>query len=423
MSALLRMIGAALVLLIPTTWRLLVWVLDIQFAQIYPEFRSVLVVAPDVAMGLFLLLTLLRLGIDRDWRKHLLNRLGNLSGNLWPPFWIFLVSWALFSAIWSAAPWITLYDAIRLMAGIVLALFIAAEPDNRSQRIWLWALVWGAVFQSIIGLGQVITGGRLGLDVLGELTISQARAYGLSVNPNNLAGYLLVALFAGWTLRTQSVSRCWLVLPLSIIMLGLIATGSKTAIGALVLVSAIWGFRQFGDYPRLRWYGTLTLILLLIGVALVALIDPTVANRLIFEFDPTYAVIRVYPLQGAGMGQVLIAAYAQTQAWYRILLPAHNTYLVVWAELGLIGLALYCAAIWQTLRLTLFRNPTRSIFIFGLSLLAISAVGLFDYYFWSDPRSQILFFIDIGLVWQQIVREHSAPFVPPSRHSPPKHTL
>ena len=81
MSTLLRVLGVALAFLIPTTWRLLIWILNVPDARIFYDFRSVFVVAADFALGLFLLAELLRFMIDPGWRESLLRGLGDLGSH------------------------------------------------------------------------------------------------------------------------------------------------------------------------------------------------------------------------------------------------------------------------------------------------------------------------------------------------------
>ncbi|NDJ36883.1 MAG: O-antigen ligase domain-containing protein, partial [Chloroflexi bacterium] len=67
----------------------------------------------------------------------------------------------------------------------------------------------------------------------------------------------------------------------------------------------------------------------------------------------------------------------------RILLPAHNTYLLIWAELGLPGLLLVLTGL--ALTLTQLRRDDAAA-IAAAALAAICLIMLVDFYFWGDLR-------------------------------------
>jgi O-antigen ligase len=80
------------------------------------------------------------------------------------------------------------------------------------------------------------------------------------------------------------------------------------------------------------------------------------------------------------------------------LLPVHNVFLYIWAELGVPGLVLFVVACLAILIQVLPRNGL-SVFTWGSCFLAMCMVMLFDNYFWAVQPFRDLTFWVIGLWW------------------------
>jgi O-antigen ligase len=141
-------------------------------------------------------------------------------------------------------------------------------------------------------------------------------------------------------------------------------------------------------------------------------------ERITYEYDFTLQVIRTWPLLGRGLGHTMIGIYELLLVQPRIQLPAHNTFLVVWAELGIVGLFLYATAtltmLWHGWRHWTDENAA----ILTCGWIGIIVILLLDYYMWGDLRSQLLFFMYLG--WMQgtfdIAAEHRPPMSIPNHN-------
>jgi O-antigen ligase len=386
------------------------------------EFRALLVSLPDFFVIALLFITAIRLVMDDPYRQRLINSVSLIVrrfGGLW---WLVLVLWMAVGLVWSREPALQRFDTIHALLLLLMALIVADlihEPDSRIFLSGVWGLLVSAAIQSVVAVLQILSGGPLGWWSLGEIdrfsyeTTAFYRAPGLSMHPNYLGGYLVVALFAAVLLARQNVARGKSpVLPGVIgvmCIIGIVATLSRSA-----MLSALVGFTPLviiwllNVNQRLRPY-----IIGGIGLAVVAaavwgylVLAGNVQARIFspreFFFDYSWEVVTQSPIIGVGAGNLMIAVGANRLDYVPHLLPVHNVYLYIWGELGLIGLALFLIGCFSILRRVRF---TRDMLIWGCCFAAICIIMLFDNYWWAVHPFRVIFFWVLGLAWAFIVRE------------------
>ncbi|MCX7852844.1 MAG: O-antigen ligase family protein [Caldilineales bacterium] len=244
--------------------------------------------------------------------------------------------------------------------------------NERPRLAWPLALV--VALHGAVALGQVWKQDDLGLTFLGEeeldpqrpgvIVLSVAgqrwlRAYGLASGPNALGACLVTAglLLLPTALRARG-DRAWVwagVLGLG--LLGVLASFSRSAWLALGLALAVWaiiawrsqGWRPFMQTPVAVWAVPLLAggVFLLANVAalstrFVQLETPLEARSLNDrrrEATLTLSVIAERPLLGVGPGHLAATLKARAPKTYVV----HNVPLLVTAETGLIGGALWLA--------------------------------------------------------------------------------
>lgn len=320
------------------------------------------------------------------------------------------IGWALLVWLWIMG--LSLLSALSLGAGLVegskwlevLALVVVVPVLlPRSQvRYLIWTLAGAGALSSLLGLCQFATGtGPEGFLILGRFM----RAYGTFQQPNPFAAHLGLSLpfAAGWALAgpARRQERLALLALASAMVLGILASWSRGAwlamAGSVALMAALLR-------PRLATAGA---VLLLITSPLwvepagstalaqralgmtgdvtglnVARVEPTddnwaVVERLahwqaawyMFEDDPWLGV-------GAGNYEVVYGRYAVPR-WSDPLGHAHNYYLNVLAETGMLGLAAYLAfgvAAWASV-LRAWRNDADS----RARALVLAAAGALAY--------------------------------------------
>ena len=109
-------------------------------------------------------------------------------------------------------------------------------------------------------------------------------------------------------------------------------------------------------------------------------------------------IIKKYPVLGVGVGNYLPALkdMYKLQPWEHQ--PAHNIYIFLAAELGILGLALFFIIIFQILRSTWNQIGEPIIFSLFLAICVFLFMGLFDHYFLTIQQGRLVFFIALGLL-------------------------
>jgi len=379
---------------------------------IFPEFRSIVLFLPDYGLAALLVVAGLFLVLNASFRAQT----AAISEEIIPQggfAWIGLALWSGISQTWAEQPVLTRYHTLHVIAGLMLLMITAYLVRQNWHQPMMIALVSGGAVQGYIALGQVIGQGPLGLEMLGEIRWDAApsfyRGNGLAANPNNLAGYLLVAFFAWIALLLHyRQQRALLALAGAGLIGGLIATFSRTAwlaLGSSGLGLVFLAVRQWQGTRRAIWMTAAVLVMMSVGLLLLLLL-PTVHDRLLqgreFYWTNTRAVIEQAPWTGAGAGNLMIEIQHQPR-YTAYQLPVHNVYLMIWGETGLIGMLLFLAGsgavFWQGWRQ---RNA-----VWTTGWLALSVSMLFDYYFWGDNRLQVLLFWMAGVIWGDVKKRGS----------------
>jgi hypothetical protein len=392
-----------------------------------------------------------------------------------------LVIWAFSSTIWSDNKTLSLFRSIKILEfyGLYVYLIYKIVPRGTIFRSILRLISILGLFQAIIGIWQFIIQHSVGLFWLKESLISAdipgvaklvfggqkiIRAYGLFPHPNILGGFLLFSLTAGYVyikmfhveqMGGKNVPRGTFVklLPLIVIIqsVALLMTFSKSAITALALSLVYMAYKIV---PR----GTKLLIglkkmfhvehftrklLLICGIILVLgiIFRPDTnsllfksLNERIFYLNVSRGTILAGPILGAGNGQsVLISGNFVPRGtiiedWqYQ---PVHNIFLLIWSELGLIGLLMFLLILWKLfhveqsmpkhdIRCALHTNdgcevfePTATTIVPRGTLLAhrelitilkglvlgLIFIMLFDHYLWDIQQGEVLLWISMGLL-------------------------
>jgi len=339
-----------------------------------------------------------------------------------------LVVWSLVSIFWADSRSLALYAWHWLAEGV--GLFFVLQAIKFDSRKIVWPFILSALFQAGFGLWQFFTQSTfaskwLGLAfhdpaVSGTYVIETAlrrwlRAYGALPHPNILAGFLAVAmLLTIWLYRKSDYGFKKILLPVifAILGLGLFVTFSKgvtaSFLAALIFLWIVVVLKRSKDFKidLLKF----TLIFLVIAVIFSVVFWEPVQTRLIgaerLEIkstterlnysDEAWQLIKNHPLLGVGLGNYTLAVHDEInpslQSWdYQ---PVHNIYLLILAELGLVGFLLWLALI----ATILLQNFKVSLPVTRYSLLVtLLIIGLFDHYLWSLYFGIILFWLCFSL--------------------------
>ncbi len=354
---------------------------------------------------------------------------------LWLIPWLALIGWTFLSQDWALYPGPASDATWQLLAILLFAVLMAtAAPAPRTVAL---ALAAGALFQAVIALAQAAHQGPIGLGAFGEFAMEPGvsvlraegllwiRPYGLTVHPNVLGGDLAVGLLAIAGLLWSNARNWprWLMITVigsgGLIFWALLLSFSRSAwIGAgggLIVLAILSWIRA---RPRLNRpvLGRTLLALTALSIVFIVIYRPFVFSRTGFGDETfeqrsisdremfigyTLRMIQAHPLFGLGVGMNAwqSAQFIQDDP-RQIDLQAqsvHNIPLLIWSELGLVGLGLWLAALigaaWIILRPP---NPDPVVFSLAAGALALLAVGLVDYYPWGLLQGGLPLFATLG---------------------------
>lgn len=371
------------------------------------------------------------------WIVSLLSiprRLNPGPKSIWVPLAsLTVIAWV--SAIISLDPVLSVYHAIRFTILFWFYVFVVNE-----LRATGWVLVPVGIQlmgQSLVALAQFITQRSVGLHWLGEYSLDPAqsgtsivaaggarllRAYGLTDHPNILGGCLafgLILLTSVYLQRRRGWAAMAVMVPAGA---ALLATFSRSAwlafvLGALLvwIVDMIQRHRE--AVRRWVWLAFASAALMVgfvatygrfLGVRLGAgnsFNTPSAEQQSIGErillIQSAGSMIKSHPLLGVGLGAAPEALRVYQPDWPVAFEPPHVVLLDAALETGVLGGACYLAlvvlpwAIYFSHRGYLGAHPLAT-WIMAL-LLALTVVGLFDYYPWASNAGRLWQWLAWGL--------------------------
>lgn len=358
-------------------------------------------------------------------------------------FSVFLLANYFFSQNQPAA----FYKLVKLIEFIMLGIYIAKNVTI--DKLFNCSIVAAIIYSSLIAIAQFIKQGSIGgvFYWLGERSftggtpgIAQTiwdgrlllRSYATFPHPNVLAGFLVVGLlfiisskgvisseardlakrdgcgldFSPDEYRGRNDKKpifYWLVIILG--MTALFLTFSHVVwvvfIGAIMVKILLFEARgrELKNFS-LRSKKILFVFLFLVFSVFLFSAFPIQPESITYRQDLNLAAIKMWessPLFGVGLNNFLVRLpeFYQSNGEIRWFQPAHNLFLMVLAETGLIGLI---GLIWF-LVLTYRRLFNCSIVKLLMPLTAILVLGLFDHYFYTLQQGQILLTMVLGMCW------------------------
>ena len=258
--------------------------------------------------------------------------------------------WVATSALWARQP-AFVPGAVGRWATVALAAMLAAADDEPDPRPLVAGALAAVLPCSLWALGERLhwiapRGERSALEVALIRVGDLVRGRALFHHPNKLAEFLEgtgLLLAAGALARSgwPGALRLAAALGLAAALAGAWATGSAAGLGLLAaLAVALAGARLAGRVPpgrRAAWTGAAVLA----GAGLAALAyvghGGLGSRRVVYEFAA--GVIAERPWLGLGGGNWPLAVGSAppsiSRFWFRS--HPHSLYLMVWAELGAVG--------------------------------------------------------------------------------------
>lgn len=420
------LIGLVIIFSIHTR-RWVAW--QVEIPTVFIGFRAALLFLFDFPLVLLLVIFVARLASNPYYGESVSDALNDIVtlryGGVW---WLLLTIWIGLSAFWAKVPQLAYYGAFQTILLFGTAILVAQTVRQGDDEPVLWLFCIGAVVQSLIAIAQLVHGDAIGLGALGELQWQPDdlfgygetifRGYGLTPHPNILAGYIVVSLFAAITLIVRygfyTLRGALAVVVFVILCGGLLVTLSRTGLLAALVPLLVVVILKRSELRRIVSVQTLpiiglTMVVLIAGIFLFGdtLIERNfglqdlsgVENRLTLGYSDTWDVAQENLVVGVGEYNLMVAVGRNVLApTVPTLLPAHNAFFVILADLGIVGVILFALAC-ITILSTLLRNPQGPLLIWTLAFVAWFVILLLDYYPWADYRGRLLMLWLVGMWW------------------------
>lgn len=361
-----------------------------------------------------------------------------------------LIFAAVLSVRGALVPHVSWYQVIKLIEFVALAAYVSSAIRRFGWRGILGAIIIGGSLQALIAAVQLIRQAGLGLRILGESVIGShltgvasfytfageklIRSYGTTPHPNVLAMYLAIALTAWWVfclyfrpqLRSISTKVLEWILALSYVLMlwGLFATFSRTVIALWGLMMAFLFVMSLANHTLRRklWSGDMRCrILMGICVTVIVIIafsciyqDAMVARLAISSSDEAVTLRMYYNGQalrvgsgvnwhGVGIGNFAswLMVHAPNAPRY-LYQPAHNIYLLAYAETGIVGVlafaAILCAAAYAFVCQFKLKRSSYETWPLCAVFALVLAVAMFDHFFWTLQQGRLMFWMLLGSI-------------------------
>ncbi|MDD5194105.1 MAG: O-antigen ligase family protein [Candidatus Omnitrophica bacterium] len=246
---------------------------------------------------------------------------------------------------------------------VFLALVDYFVEDEKRIKRFFWAFISIAVFTFINGIFQELTGFSIlrhdrtvnPLDIMHRISAS-------FVHPNDFGAYIITALPLTFVFMLRSLKNWQRALLIAACILGFYCLLKTSSRGAWV------GF-FVGIVIFASFYNKKITIAIPIALILVLLFVPGVRSRAMSLFSPehntvwertqlwqgTIAMIKEHPIKGFGLNTYSKYFPIYKPADYPDLRYAHNCFLQMWAEIGLVGLLIFIGII-GTVFITVIRG-------------------------------------------------------------------
>lgn len=332
---------------------------------------------------------------------------------------IYLLTNALFAQNQGAA----LYKFLKIIEFGLLGLYVA--KNNFLITNYQLPISLAVVYSSLIAIAQFLKQSSLGgiFWWLGERSFSAGtpgislgefsgklflRPYGTFSHPNSLAGFFLVSLILvlGYNIQHPTSNRVarWLAATLGTITIVLSFSRTVWLIG-LMLAFFVIGCRLL----RSKKYGLFFISLAIFGASLFWLL-PSLEGKSVQErtelTKTATLIIQSAPLTGVGLNNFIVQLpkFWQAKTIY-FLQPAHNIFLLITAETGLVGLVIFLWFLYLTFKKLLEIGNKQSLLLRNwklvIPLLVILLTGVADHYWFTLQQNQLLLTILLGICWSE----------------------
>lgn len=311
---------------------------------------------------------------------------------------ILFVSALFVSVLFSQAPLKSIENSVNLFVGLSLLAFGFSITTEEKEKVILWMVASG-LFVSALAIYQYAFGFKHLLDYVSKNNISdpfileyieRKRAFLPFVTPSVLGGYLAMILPLTWK-RKKSIL---FILPLAF---ALLLTKSLSALLSIFIGILLYFYFEGGlGKKKIIFISGFWIIIALVLLARIATqkehFHPVFSTVMRLNYwKDTLRIIRAFPWTGVGLGN-----FDLTYSRY-----AHNSYLQIWAEMGILGILSFLWLIIRVFKSALpnLINPDKRSRTIGLMTagFVFLAHNFLDFTFFL-PEVSTLWWLILGLM-------------------------
>lgn len=312
------------------------------------------------------------------------------------------------------------YNFYNLMGQYVLVYYLFVQNISTMKQIK--QLIIAMLIAGIGAVGYGFYQYIHGIDITSMLWVDgdqfpelKTRVFSTMQNPNIFAGYLLVMLsmfFGVFTKVSSQKIKSSMAILFILFFACLTLTYCRGAILSLALVLAFYGIIK---NKRLFF-------MMIVAGLIVAVFDTSITERIMSAFnaddsssqmrmamwESTVAMIIEHPIFGVGWG-----SYFMVYPYYDffinnpdvLIVHAHNMYLNIAAEIGLLGFMAFCSILFGAMHMAFSKPQIRESQLlnglmlgFGLALACIAVNGFTDYVLFNIELSMLFWIINAFIV-------------------------
>lgn len=353
---------------------------------------------------LVLLLVILNFKVFQIFRKHFLLVL-------------FVLLLAIINCVFSTSPFVSVYKWIKLLELVFVACYFS-QQKILSLGPLVKVVFYSLIAFSFIGIVQFVIGGTIGgfLYFLGERSfnlttpgialatlggVDYMRAYSTFSHPNSMAGFLGVGLL--FVLLSGKLKKnLFNIIGAVIVFVSLVLSFSLSCcLGMFIAFIYLLLSKNKKYFNKII---NLSLIMFILASILLPILSPWIlknstnlGQEIVQRLNLAYIsgqMINQKFLIGQGLGTFIVNIPEQlgmiSFSW--LLQPVHNIYLLVFSEVGMVGLLLFSYLIYKTSKGLLLN---KKIYLL-IPLVIILFTGLFDHYSLTLQQNTFLLAFIIG---------------------------
>lgn len=311
------------------------------------------------------------------WHLRTVFRVASQHWLIW-----LIIGLAFFSALWSQDPALTIRRSVTLLLATLYGLLLAVRFSPTTVLRLIGAALTIIVIASVISIS-------IGAEWAVMERLHPGAWQGVMVHKNALGRICVLALIVTWSLTQITAGRerlFWIGVAGGAVCL-IVGSNSATALVVVVVLIMVWLaikiMQGLTDWAKLRVMLLSAAFVLTLGVLGLVWIED-IANRLGRNLDLTgrvplwlalWPIIWQQPLLGYGFGAFWLDVGRETtvdivlmRTRFTWATHAHNGFLDVWLELGLVGLFLVCFILFWLLRRTwkvFWQSNVHPVLLFG----------------------------------------------------------